>query len=661
MERPAVREEEPKVMMLNPQGGRVPRKRDPPITTMVHADLGLDVKERHQGRKKEREREAAALLRGAEKRRAAIVEERRRSQAAQRERLRRKFYVGLQSPEERKRLFLHYFGDGAQSERPLTPEEFLEGPLHTLEPAVENPYDKESWPTTAQLERLSVERPPKLDQVASLFTSRYAVLNKIPQEQQTSTKPDLYNLLSVSHYFRHILAERDDLFLKVVPISGIHPEALREVYNEIIAGYFLQELVYAYSQVLSLHFMNIIDWFPAVRTAIVPEEGPNQFYHQVIVSERLDHSLGDYLEKNPSIGVLRATLFQLYHALETAWHTNQYTHNDLHLKNVMVQVVPAESPLFAKDFLYRRLSSPLWFRVPKEDLHNHLVKLIDFGRNRLLVASEPNHIQVHNDSRHVHDRLLCLRGYEYVGYPCDEPNRQIDLLVTLLNILHLPRAYWEAQGREASQPFFTMCETLIDFFELNDLVRARAADSSAFPNLRAWLRFSDEYAGLGGGGIQAHNFHRCSRIYDFLREPGVFIYRLTGAGATASDLLDDPFFEPYRTERVLPEGPLTDEEVLSVRDSSVVVSFIAHPVEAELLEAAEMELTARVDMKEPGRCAVCHGSRVTHKVGETELLCSYACYEFRYLFGNATVYRPPHYSPAIVKRRGGKEEEIKIY
>jgi hypothetical protein len=262
-------------------------------------ELGLDVKERQQGRKKEREREAAALLRGGEKRRAAIVEERRRSQVAQRERLRRKFYVGLQSPEERKRLFLHYFGDGPQPERPLTPEEFLEGPLHTLEPSVENPYDKESWPTTAQLERLSVERPPKLDQVASLFTSRYAVLNKIPQREQTSTRPDIYNLLSVSHYFRHILAERDDLFLKVVPISGIHPEALREVYNEIIAGYFLQELVYAYSQVLSLHFLQILDWFAAVRHAIVPEEGPNRFYHQVIVSERLDHSLGDYLEANP--------------------------------------------------------------------------------------------------------------------------------------------------------------------------------------------------------------------------------------------------------------------------------------------------------------------------------------------------------------------------
>jgi hypothetical protein len=607
-------------------------------------ELGLEVKDvvkrRAEERKRKQKESENELLFGRGKRRSAIErarERRLREERAKGGSLRKKFYIGLYSPEERKQLFLHYFGGSDLSTPTATPEEHNDGPLHRLETGVEDPYNGGSWYTQEQLHLMS-KTFPQMDVVASLFQSRYSVVGRIPTESQTATAADLYNIRSLTSYFKHLLYEREDLFLKIVPLA-VDPEQLEEIYNEIIAAYFLQELVYGYSQVLSLHFFAIVDWFPAQRRAIVPEEGDNPYYYQVIISERLDEDLRDYLLHNPSLGVLRACLFQLYHALETAWHTNGYTHNDCHMGNVLLQRIPENSPLYEKDFLYRRLSSPHWYRVRKEDLHNNLLKLIDFGRNRLYVPSESQHVRP-EQGRHVHDRLICFAGGEPYGYPCGEPNRRIDVIIPLLGILSNPRVYWDDLGKEASKEFFTMCERLIDFVEINYVVR-RYFDA----------RGSDRFKGISPGqiqaeyewegGVRADNFHRCGKIYRLLQVPGVFIYRFWELGTVASDVLEDDFFTPYRTEEILPARQLADEEVLSIRDSHVVVSFLENPVEADLLSASEMELSSggRGTPSHSRRCRVCHRKSVTHRVGEDEFLCSLACYEFKYLFEGKTVYR----------------------
>jgi hypothetical protein len=107
------------------------------------------------------------------------------------------------------------------------------------------------------------------------------------------------------------------------------------------------------------------------------------------------------------------------------------------------------------------------------------------------------------------------------------------------------------------------------------------------------------------------------------------------------NVLDDPFFDLYRTEAVLPNRTLTDEEVLSERDSHVVVSFLVDPLEAEMLETREMTLDASSSKRTLSQCSVCHASHrdMTHRVGENELLCGLSCYEFRYLFQGKTVFR----------------------
>ncbi len=503
------------------------------------------------------------------------------------EKLGTKFYIGLSSPEERKALFLHYFGGSAQSTPAPTPDEFYRGPLHRREPAMEDPYDPATWYTRRQLQRMRNGPSTSLD-VAALFSSRYAVVERKTGDEGTSTNPELYDIRELSDYFRYLLYGRDDLFMKVVPLyeyrkrHGKKPRAeykedweLQEIYNEIVAGYFLSELVYGYSEVLSLNFMTIVDWFPAPKKDVVPGNDRAQLlYHQIVVSERIDQPLVDYLMDNPSIDVLRAVLFQIFHALEIAWHTHGYIHQDLHTGNLMLQRIGPDSPLFEKDFLYRRLSSPYWYRVGRDGLRNNLLKIIDFGRNRLLVPSQPDHVNAKGDRRHLHDRIVNVESYS-VSY-----GRNDDVESVLQGIGNgMTDSYWEHMGDDGMRSFFAMRKRLGR--ETRDKV--------------------------------------------------------------ATDVLDDSFFEPYRTKAILPAWPLTDEEVLNERDRHVVVSFPVDPLEADLLETREMSLGYASPLFERAisKCCVCHTTRraMTHKVGDSKVFCGLSCYEFAYLFHGRTVYR----------------------
>lgn len=572
------------------------------------------------GSQEERERRWAAVKRlkqrQQQQQRAQEAAQRKvRQRGAPSDPLERKFYIGLYSEEDRKLLFLKYFG--LESSRV--------GPLHRLDTSVEDPYDGASWYNAEELKEVL-----GTDGVASkFFSGRYAVQRAVKEQAESSTRPDLYEIRSLTEYFKKVLYEREDLFMKIVPLTGVADMQLEEIYNEIIVGYFLNELVYGYSQVLSIHFMTIVDWFPTVRTL---ETGKLIAPHQVIVSERMDVALHEFLMDNAYLEVLRGALFQLFHALETAWYTNAYTHNDLHMANVMTMLLPNTSALFGKDLLYRRLSSPHWCRVPHGDTNGSIVKIIDFGRNRMHVASQENHVGRGAIKRHMHDRLICIEGTEKLGYGCDLVNRQIDVLLPLLGILSLPEEYWDTLGEEESAAYFAMCERLLPFEELNETVAAYA--NAAFTS--DWLdsaKLAAEYIGVGSR-VTAANLHFCPNVMRLLQAPGVFIYRARQTGSTASDVLDDVFFSGYQTMEVLPEGPLKESDIVSVRDQHAVVSFVTHPEEEQHLSSLQASASLA------GCCSVCRAPSVTLQTKESgDAFCGRACYEFKYLFGGATVYR----------------------
>jgi len=124
-----------------------------------------------------------------------------------------------------------------------------------------------------------------------------------------------------------------------------------------------------------------------------------------------------------------------------------------------------------------------------------------------------------------------------------------------------------------------------------------------------------------------------------LIDPDDTPYKLTKRGTNAHAALDDPFFDTYRTASLVPTEQPSQVEILGVRDSHVVVSFLANPVEAQILKYACGGGTATTS--ETQHCAVCrHECGTTMlRVGETENLCGRACYEFKYVFGEKTVYR----------------------
>ncbi len=132
--------------------------------------------------------------------------------------------------------------------------------------------------------------------------------------------------------------------------------------------------------------------------------------------ERLDETLNDavdarmprlYTQRLPlSLDEMRCILFQLFSALEVAWLTHRFVHGDLHADNVMLKRCGDVSPLYQKNFLYRRYNDPdVWYVLERHLLDNRIVKLIDFGRARINAPLSPQDRPLGGE-RHVHPRRI---------------------------------------------------------------------------------------------------------------------------------------------------------------------------------------------------------------------------------------------------------------
>lgn len=222
---------------------------------------------------------------------------------------------------------------------------------------------------------------------------------------------------------------------------------LGEIYNEVRAGFFLNELLYAYEKIPTHHFMQIIDWFVS-DTNLYPEKrghGPYQYF----VAEKLDYNMEGFLSSRPDkMLTLRCTLFCVAQALEAGWYSHQYLHYDLHCNNVMLKNVANSAECYNKDYMYTRPLSDIVYRLPKKGLHNCLVKIIDFGRNRMNIPSVPRdkrdlheHIGNNANPRHKHDETLSFVA-ENLGIGTVN-NRIWDIRRLLWSIVFdFPASYW---------------------------------------------------------------------------------------------------------------------------------------------------------------------------------------------------------------------------
>lgn len=311
----------------------------------------------------------------------------------------------------------------------------------------------------------------------------------------SATKPRLYNVITgepIKNTLDARLYKDTSLVIKVVDLGDIcyddrknqkrANENLREVYNEIRVGFFLNELRYAYEKVMTEHFMVIVDWFVSNTNLYPSIDGRGPF--QYIVSERLDTTLYDYLViDHPDMLTLKCTLFCVAQALEAAWTTHRYIHFDLHFANIMIKKVNKDSVFHGKDYLYTRAYDDHQYRLPQKGHHNTLVKILDFGRNYMKIPGVPrgddntdlyDHIEVRkNDGStiHRHDTLLVYRIEEFgIGMSA---NRTWDMRRIMWDLMtKWPVTYWRRLSKSDPEDFAHLVSEMgqfIDMYRLNEL------------------------------------------------------------------------------------------------------------------------------------------------------------------------------------------------
>lgn len=533
-------------------------------------------------------------------------------------------YVGNLSPKERKELFLSVFG----MDSTLAIETFRNS-------LTQNPYRRDSWYSPEEITQINMNCVRRYQVNKEMFSRQYIVNQLGKRDIQSLTMPTLFLVEPTQKTkFHDILYGSDDLVMKVTPLFNaggiVSRMELDQVYNEIKAAYFLNELVYGYQHVLSIHFMCIVDWFQTTRKHLELPKNPltDPLLHQIVIAERAHKHLNEFLLMHNTLDTLRVTLFQILHALETAWHTNHFTHNDMHMGNVMMRDVSHDgSPFRDRRFIYKRLDRDRWYVLDNQYLHNHIVKLIDFGQSRLYVPKSARHVAI---TKHVHSDLIGL-DMPAIGLPLGEANRQIDMRSLFMTLLMMPDEYWDRLGKEESEEVFTFIERdVLDFTVINRLIDKVSV-----------YHFGDlvnERRVYGAGKLRASNLRKCPRCIRYLTSNGIFRYANTRTGANVTQVLDSDFFESLT---IVPEGET--EKTFSVTKTPhkyVVVSFIGD--ENIRMHDPANSLAASVNQEISLRCDVCRkkASFVNHeKTGHTVPLCGPMCAQFKYLFGNKTVLR----------------------
>jgi serine/threonine protein kinase len=304
-------------------------------------------------------------------------------------------FIGEYSKNERRQLFERVFQN---------PELVRFDPAQD-EAARENPYDENTWPlgSTVKPVLLAGWTP------TSQREARYRLGDEIGKRGESGHSQPRFFDIGTTHVldgvFDPVLFDRHDLVLRRTSFfrqyRAIGDRARSEVYNDIQIAYFLRELTHGYSHVLSIHFLTMFDWWLA--------GAEESTVAQYVVCERMDQTLQEAFGESGlrmPLAELRVILFQIFSALEVAWLTHRFVHDDLHFGNIMLKRAGISSPVYDRNLVYRRYNDPDWWYVlPREQLRNRIVKLIDFGESRIN-APEVERDDAGVNGQHVHPRRI---------------------------------------------------------------------------------------------------------------------------------------------------------------------------------------------------------------------------------------------------------------
>ena len=182
--------------------------------------------------------------------------------------------------------------------------------------------------------------------------------------------------------------------------------------------------------------------------------------------EKLEATLEDFLDKDDvKEDLILTCIFQISFALTYLQKHYQFTHNDLHINNIMFQKTD-------RTYLYYKFNN-VYFKIPT---HGYIFKIIDFGRSIFTFHNKT----FFNDTFYKHgeadgqytlpfDKLMFSNN----GTKNVKPNYNFDLCRLAITILDVFDFNKDKDYKE-KQPFFNFIYNLTlnnqgeSFFDLND-------------------------------------------------------------------------------------------------------------------------------------------------------------------------------------------------
>lgn len=497
----------------------------------------------------------------------------------------------------------------------------------------QSPYNGDSWRDLKALELVTTPMIAEGDDVGP----KSGAFKRLYTEIGTTIKTGTYSgpeigVVRATHVnsalLREILYGTDMLLMKITPLDSVDELMLKQIYNEIRIQYSLNELLYGYTNVLSVHFPVLVDWFQTSHNNLdlhkepgIPRTYEDDLYGQVTIAEYADKEFRGFMIENASLNTMRVVLFQIFHALETAWHLNRFVHYDLHMGNLMMKSTNnfRDSPFYGRNLLYNRKDMPHWYALSHAHLGDHIVKIIDFGFSVLNAPKQP----CPSVAEHLHDDVIGLE-WPVLGMQLNRPNRFADLRMLLISLFELPLLYWVNIPLLDRKLFHDFVEDMLDFREINQRI-------DAIP------KASEERRLKAGGFLRASNLSECPICIEALRIFGSYARDYTENGTTVTDALDHEFFMSLKR---MPG----EMDAYSATNEDVVVSFYSGESQGDAMRTSLGVSLSSPSSSSSLHCEVCmrNDKEVAHyniEDGVPIPLCSELCAEFRYLYGGKTVFR----------------------
>lgn len=233
-----------------------------------------------------------------------------------------------------------------------------------------------------------------------LFSTPHTPFEKVAQRKRVHVEEE-YPIMQGKH--AHVRFAQCTEF--VSPHCAVKSQSIRypkrlsdKSYRELL---ILEQVTMLCNERKCSAFVRLYDWFKSEQQQ---QEG---FYQMHLVLERGQDTLFGYIVKQGRslcYDEFRSILFQLLFSLQVAQEELYFTHNDLHLKNILVKQLPSH----VQQTCYSWKGQTWCFSHPPHS--RYLVKMTDFGLSRIRLPSSGEELQ-----NHPSDTFDCIADVQKLG------------------------------------------------------------------------------------------------------------------------------------------------------------------------------------------------------------------------------------------------------